>query len=175
MSTTRKKVSDLLGKKFNRLTVDSYLGKGLHDKHYWGCTCECGGYIRLNTSRITGNNATRSCGCIRKETMLENRHDPSKHGLSGSKLYNIYQTMKQRCSNPNNQRWKYYGGKGITVCEEWEEVTSFCKWAEENGYEEGLSIDRINPDLGYSPDNCEWVTVSENSRRVKRGKLQGKI
>ncbi len=176
MSTIkRKKVSDLLGKKFNHLTVVSYLGKGRYDKHYWGCECDCGGYVELNTSRLTGNTPTRSCGCLRKEALLENRADPRKHGLSGRKIYYIYHSMKSRCYNPNSQRWKYYGAKGVTVCEEWSNVESFCKWAEENGYKEGLSIDRINPDLGYSPDNCEWVTVSENSRRVGVGKRQRKI
>jgi hypothetical protein len=108
----RKKVTDLVGKKFNRLLVVEYLGEGRHRKHRWKCLCDCGNTLELNTSSLTSNRPTKSCGCLRKETLEGNRKDPTKHGLHGHKLYRVYQQMWQRCTNPNSQRWDYYGAKG---------------------------------------------------------------
>lgn len=171
MSTIRKRVSDLVGKKFNRLTVTAYLGKGKHDKHYWQCQCECGGEVTLNTSRLTGNKPTVSCGCFRVEAMKDNRFDGVKHGLHDHKLYSIRASMLQRCYNPNSQRFMYYGLKGVSVCQDWQDSFEiFYDWAMSNGYKEGLSIDRIDSEGNYEPSNCQWVTVSENSRRMNIGK-----
>lgn len=165
MSVTRKKVSPLVGAHVGRLTVTTYLGIGKYNKHYWGCLCECGESIILPTYRITGGKPVRSCGCLRKEALLHNRKDPTTHGLHKHKLYAVHQSMKQRCTNPKSQRWQYYGAKGVSVCEEWGNFQTFYIWATVNGYQEGLSIDRINPDGGYTPDNCRWITLSENTRR----------
>lgn len=162
----RKLLSDLLGYTFNRLTVIEYVGKGKWDKHYWRCRCECGGNITLNTSRITGADATKSCGCLRIEKLMENRADPTKHGLHKHPLYAIYHGMVQRCYNQRSQRYKYYGGRGIGISPEFGTFTMFYDWSMGNGWSDGLSIDRIDPNLGYSPYNCEWVNVSENSRRM---------
>lgn len=172
MCIIRKPVSDLLGLKFNRLEVVEYLGKGKYDKHYWKCKCECGGEVTLPTYRITGKTTSAvSCGCFRKEKMLENRADPTKHGLHTHKLYSVYHSMLQRCYNPRSQRYKYYGSSGISVCADWrEDFLSFYKWALENGYQEGLSIDRVDSSENYCPENCEWVTVSENSRRMNEAR-----
>lgn len=74
--------------------------------------------------------------------------------------------MRQRCTNPNDQGWKYYGGKGIRVCSEWDDFIAFRDWASAAGYEIGLTIDRLNPNAGYEPGNCEFVTRSENSKRM---------
>ncbi len=89
-----------------------------------------------------------------------------KHNLSKTRLYSIYYGMKQRCYNPNNQHYKWYGGKGITICNEWLDdngLQRFIEWSLNNGYEENLSIDRVNPNGNYAPDNCRWVTPSVNS------------
>lgn len=173
MSTIRKKVSDLVGTRVERLTVVSYLGIGKHDKHYWQCLCDCGGTIVLATYRITGSNPTKSCGCLRQESMRTNRKDPTKHGLHDHKLYSVYQSMKQRCTNPNSQRWQYYGAKG--VCVRWESFEDFYAWAIANGYREGLSIDRVDPDEDYCPENCRWITLSENTRRSNVGNPRAKV
>lgn len=93
-------------------------------------------------------------------------------GISKTRLYDIFCGMKSRCYNPNNQHYKYYGAKGITVCDEWtgeNGVQLFIEWALSNGYNENLTIDRINPEGDYSPNNCRWVTQSENSRNVQHG------
>lgn len=173
MSTTnRKPPKDLVGYKWGRLTVAEYTGIKAHNKHYWLCRCDCGGVTELNTSRITGATPTLSCGCLRKEKLLENRADPTKHGLHKSKLYAIFYGMHYRCNNKNAQRWPYYGGKGVKVCDEWSEFLSFYHWATSNGYKEGLSIDRIDSDGNYEPSNCQWITLAENTRKsnVKRNR-----
>lgn len=171
MSTIKRKpVSDLLGKKFGRLLVVEYLGAGKHNKHYWRCECDCGGSNALATYRLTGSAPTLSCGCIRKEKLKENRCNPTRHGLSTHKLYQVFQSMHQRCVNPKSQRWQYYGGKGVSVCKEWHSLTKFYDWAKASGYKEGLSIDRIDPDGDYTPENCRWITVAENTRRAHAGK-----
>lgn len=168
-----KKVSNLVGETFNRLTVVSYLGKRNHGKHWWGCSCSCGGYIELNTSTVK-NGYTKSCGCIRKEKLILNRACPDRHGLHKHKLYAVYYAMLGRCDNPKSQRFKYYGGKGIDVCDDWRfSFEYFYEWAIESGYKHGLSIDRIDSDGDYTPRNCQWVTVSENTRRAHEGKSRG--
>lgn len=169
----RKKVSDLLGYTFGRLTVTSYLGKGKWDKHYWECTCICGGKISLPTATVKRKDGTKSCGCLRKESMALNRACPTRHGLHEHKLYAIYHAMIQRCINPNAQRWKYYGGKGIKVL--WEDFLTFYEWAMTNGYRENLSIDRVDPEKDYEPSNCRWITVSENTRRAHLGRFKKSI
>ena len=91
--------------------------------------------------------------------------------ISKTRLYKIFSGMKNRCYNPNNQHYKWYGGKGVTVCDEWlgeKGVQSFIEWALNNGYEENLSIDRIDPSGNYEPSNCRWVTMSENSSIAHR-------
>ena len=171
MSTTR---SDLIGYRLGKLEVVKYLGKGKYDKHYWGCSCECGGSVVLPTYRITGSIPTLSCGCLRVEKFKENRHNPTKHGLHKHKLYSVYYAMLYRCYNPNAPRWKYYGAKGIAVCVEWQTFEDFYKWAMANGYEDGLTIDRVDNQRNYEPDNCQWISRSENTRRAHLGRKSGR-
>tara|TARA_R110000744_G_scaffold147303_1_gene260270 strand:+ start:407 stop:643 length:237 start_codon:yes stop_codon:yes gene_type:complete len=78
--------------------------------------------------------------------------------------------MHQRCINPKSQRWIYYGGKGVKVCEAWQDIVTFYNWAQDNGYEEGLSIDRVDSEGDYEPSNCRWITLAENTRRAHLGK-----
>jgi len=96
-----------------------------------------------------------------------------KHGSRHTRLYNIWHGMKQRCFNPNDPNYKYYGGRGAVVCDEWLSFVSFKEWAESNGYDDTLSIDRIDPTSDYCPQNCRWIPLSENSRRAgKRSNYQ---
>jgi hypothetical protein len=96
----------------------------------------------------------------------------TKHGCKGTKLYNVWCAMKERCSNPHHKSYKHYGAKGITVCEEWSKsFEKFKEWAESNGYAEGLTIDRKNSKGNYEPNNCRWVTTAEQNRNYSRNHL----
>ena len=103
-----------------------------------------------------------TCGdCAKKRRPTSS----TKHGMSHTKLHNIWVAMRQRCYRPSNKSYRWYGGKGIKICTEWITSTTFIRWAKENGYEEGLSIDRIDSSKDYAPENCRWLTKSENSMK----------
>lgn len=125
------------------------------------CLCDCGNTIVVSKYSVI-NGTTQSCGCLR---VLRNQQRKPKHGGTGTKLYAVWSSMKKRCYNKNCKDFKYYGAKGVEVCPAWLDFINFKTWAEQHGYKEGLSIDRLEPVLNYTPDNCEWVTISENTRR----------
>ncbi len=145
---------DLTGKKFGKWTVISkYCYK--NKKTYWLCKCECGAQ-----SVVDGDSLRRgkSTGCIKC------RKPHYKHHLSYHPLYGVWHSMNQRCKNPNFSEYKNYGGRGISVCKEWEtNFLSFYNWAISHGYRKGLSIDRIDNDKGYYPQNCRWITMKAQS------------
>lgn len=87
-----------------------------------------------------------------------------KHGMYGTRLYGIWSSMLQRCNNPKAISYKYYGGKGITVCDEWKDASAFLKWAMSNGYSDNLTLDRIDSSKNYCPENCRWITNDEQQR-----------
>lgn len=91
--------------------------------------------------------------------------------MGKSSLYNSWCNMKARCLNPKHPKYHRYGGRGITVCEEWLDIVAFVEWAKKNGYQEGLTIDRIDNDKGYCPSNCQWISVTENSRKKSTTKI----
>lgn len=156
------KFIDMRGLVFSRLTV---LAQGEVDSNKnitWWCLCECGELVCVAGNSLRHNN-TKSCGCLNIDRILERN---TTHGQRHTKLYEIWKSMKQRCYNIDNKGYKYYGDKGISLCDEWlNSFISFKSWADLYGYREGLSIDRINPNGNYEPSNCEWVTRSENTRR----------
>ena len=132
----------------------------------WG-KYEC--LICLNIFEITikQGNRNKSCGCD-QHTFIKQNKIALKHGGTGTKLYNTWKNIKKRILNPNNPDYKYYGGRGISICNEWLEFTPFRDWALSNGYEKGLEIDRENTDGNYEPSNCRWVTHEKNIRNTKR-------
>lgn len=163
---------NLLGQRFGRLLVIKRIEdnpEGRSGKHArWLCKCDCGKFA-VETSSILKAGEIKSCGCFLVEKHLT-------HGKTGTRLYNVWNTIKQRCLNPNNCSYKWYGARGITVCKEWlENYELFEKWALENGYKPEAArgettIDRIDVDGNYEPSNCRWVTMQEQmkNRRIKK-------
>ncbi|BCG66439.1 hypothetical protein [Staphylococcus phage vB_SsapH-Golestan101-M] len=130
----------------------------------WLCRCYCGVEFVVRATDIrTGN--TKSCGCLNRKLAGDRAR---KHGNRNSRLYNIWNNMKMRCSNPNSVNFKNYGARGISVCDEWfNSFENFYKWAMGNGYNDTLTLDRIDNDKGYKPSNCKWAdyTHQERNRR----------
>ena len=156
---------NLIGKKFGRLTVVNVVGRDKVGKQVWLCKCDCGNELKVNTSSLNSGN-TKSCGCIGREKTIERS---TKHGLCRERVYKIWVMIRQRCNNESNNWYSRYGGRGIKICEEWDnDFMSFYNWSMENGYKKHLSIDRIDNDLGYYPENCRWADWEQQANNQKR-------
>jgi hypothetical protein len=160
--------NSLTGYRSHRLVVqDEFERKEFGNKMrtFWKCLCDCGNIYWAESYNIKTKIA-KSCGCINKSGQSN-----TKHGMANSKLYRVWYSMKQRCINPKVPAYKWYGRRGIHVCESWDtDFLSFVYWSLSNGYEEGLTLDRINNDGNYEPSNCRWVTfkVQSNNRSTNK-------
>lgn len=161
------KFIDLTGKKFGRLIVIKRVKNNYFGVVYWLCKCDCG-----NFKTIRGNNLksgkTQSCGCLQKEkakNIGENKRKYKKEYLS---LRCIFKGIKNRCYNKKSNNYNRYGAKGISICKKWlDNPLSFCEWALQNGYKKGLTIDRIDTNGKYEPNNCRWVDYTTQCRNRK--------
>lgn len=166
---------DLTGKRYGRLTVLCESGKNKYGNYMWRCACDCGERVDVAGGKLVSGH-TQSCGCHRKDLMQsigkKGTHYDSQAGKPNHRLYGVWHSMKDRCSRKTASNYKYYGGRGISVCDEWQSFEAFKKWALSTGYDKNAeygecTIDRIDVDGDYEPSNCRWVdakTQAQNRR-----------
>lgn len=172
------RIKNLTGQRFGRLVVlgqdDYYTDKSGRRYVMWKCQCDCGNITSVRTGSLNCGE-TKSCGCYAKSIKKENSVKTNK---KVRRLYTIWLGMKQRCYRKDCKAYKWYGERGIIVCDEWvHDFRCFEKWAYDNGYKEGLSIERKDPNGNYEPSNCEWIELSaqqNNKRNTVRIKIGGK-
>lgn len=157
--------SDLTGRRFGRLVVIGPADPPVDKRHRsrWRCKCDCGREKDVVSAGLCYG-TTISCGCAQRELASA---ASIIHGQYKSRLYRIWESMLARCENQHNSHYENYGGRGITVCEEWHDFVNFMQWAVRMGYQENLTIDRINVHEGYTPINCRWATMHEQSRNKR--------
>lgn len=154
---------DLTGQRFGRLVAVERAPN--HKKMtVWLCRCDCGRLTEVQSGHLRGGKIV-SCGCYQREN---NQRKATVHGHWGTKLHKIWLSMRQRCRNPRNKEYKHYGGRGIDVCPEWDSFEPFETWALAHGYKEGLTIERVDVNQGYCPENCTWIPRSEQMKNTTR-------
>lgn len=170
-TTSKRSLNDLTGQRFGKLTIiKRATNKGKETA--WECLCDCGNVCHVSVANL--RSGTKSCGCLRHEGRN------AKHGKCNTRLYTIWSSMKERCFNKNSYAYKWYGMKGIIVCDEWRGENgfeNFYNWAMQNGYKQGLSIDRIDVYGNYEPSNCRWadmITQANNKSNTLYIRYNGK-
>lgn len=172
------KKENLIKQKFNRLTVINYGNK----KGYWLCECDCGSIKEIREDHLRSG-ATKSCGCLsrevfskigKKQALVLKEKNKTQKGLSHTKLYREWYGIKSRCYNENHFKYKWYGARGIKVCDEWKNnFINFYNWAINNGFDDNKSwkectIERIDNDGNYEPSNCKWISLSTQGKNTRR-------
>lgn len=158
------------GQKYARLAVEEELPGRVHGKRVFQCRCDCGGFVKVPAGDLRSGH-TKSCGCLKRETSAINGHNNRKHGHyrqgRGSRTYESWGAMKQRCLNPNHHAYASYGGRGITVCDRW--CDSFENFLADMGERPvGKTLERLDNEAGYTPENCCWATQAEQSQNRRK-------
>lgn len=156
---------DLRGQRFGRLVVIE-IAEARNNKRLWQCRCDCGKEIVTVGGNLRQGHS-KSCGCLNRELQISR---PTTHGMTGTPLFSVWKGMLTRCRNRNYAGFKNYGGRGIKVCDRWQEFANF-KQDVGDGYSPGLTIDRINNDGDYEPGNCRWITKQQQSANRRSGNL----
>ena len=166
-------INDLTNKKFGRWTVIkiSHTKKKRNSSSsevYWLCQCECGTQ-KVLSGYVLKRGISKSCGCLQKELI---KRRSTKHGMKNTRLYRIWHGIKGRCLNSKDKAYPLYGGRGVTICKEWQDnFMNFYDWAINNNYSDKLTLDRINCNGNYEPSNCRWTTMKEQQRNRRNNKL----
>lgn len=163
MPSRNKYPKDIAGIKFGLLTPIKIVEVAKNGRSKWLCKCDCGNSAIVWNHNLLHNH-TQSCGCLQKKRASE---ATSSHKMTGTRLYRTWHHMRERCFNRNTKGFKNYGGRGITVCNEWLIFENFRDWAFNNGYSDNLTIERINVDGDYCPNNCKWIPMESQAKNKR--------